>query len=264
MNWVQVAAAAPTVALVTGAASGIGAAVAAERARTGATVALADIDGDGLAEQVRTLERAGLRAHAYPVDLADPSAVEAMVSTVENTLGRVDQLVNAAGVLRLAPARAISDADWAATFAVNASGVFHTSRSVVARMVERRRGAIVTIVSNAATTPRIGMAAYAASKAAAAMFTKCLGLEVAEFGIRCNLVAPGSTDTAMLRSMWRDDADRATTLAGNLETFRVGIPLRNLAMPADIAGAVAYLLSAQAAHITMHTLTVDGGASLGG
>jgi 2,3-dihydro-2,3-dihydroxybenzoate dehydrogenase len=107
------------------------------------------------------------------------------------------------------------------------------------------------------------MSAYAASKAAAAMFSKCLGLEVARHGIRCNVVAPGSTDTPMLTSMWQDASGPQGTIEGRLDAFRVGIPLGRIARPLDVAAAVAFLLSEAAGHITMHTLTVDGGAALG-
>jgi len=110
------------------------------------------------------------------------------------------------------------------------------------------------------------MAAYAASKAAATMFTRCLGLELAEFGIRCNIVSPGSTDTDMQRALWPDDRSEAEAVAGvvrgSLPDFRVGIPLGRLAAPADIADAVLFLVSEQARHITMHDLYVDGGATL--
>jgi 2,3-dihydro-2,3-dihydroxybenzoate dehydrogenase len=130
-------------------------------------------------------------------------------------------------------------------------------------MIRGSSGAIVTVASNAATTPRARMSAYAASKAASTMFTKCLGLEVAKHGIRCNVVAPGSTDTPMLHSMWGDEAGPQATIGGDPDTYRLGIPLRKLARPADIAEATVFLLSDQAAHITLHSLTVDGGASLG-
>ncbi|MFE6993304.1 SDR family oxidoreductase, partial [Streptomyces pharetrae] len=146
---------------------------------------------------------------------------------------------------------------------VNTSGVFFTSRAVVNRMVPRRRGAIVTIASNAAGTARTEMSAYAASKAAATMFTKCLGLEVAKHGIRANLVAPGSTDTPMLSSMWQDESSARASIEGVPDAYRVGIPLGRLARPEDVAEAVVFLLSDKAAHITMHDLTVDGGAALG-
>lgn len=130
-------------------------------------------------------------------------------------------------------------------------------------MKERRAGTIVTVSSNAAFVPRVGMAAYASSKAAATAFTKCLGLELAEFGIRCNVVSPGSTDTPMLRGMWKTDSDRSVTIDGSLGSYRAGIPLGKLARPEDVADAVAFLVSDRAGHITMHDMCVDGGATLG-
>ncbi|MGA5817801.1 2,3-dihydro-2,3-dihydroxybenzoate dehydrogenase [Kitasatospora sp. NPDC094028] len=252
-----------TIALVTGAAGGIGAAVVRALAEQGTTVAALDRDEEGLRAMADALAADGLRAEAYPVDVSDHRAVEQAVDRVERELGPVDQLVNAAGILRLGEVRDFSVEDWTATFAVNVNGVFHVSRAVVDRMIPRRRGAVVTVASNAASTPRTEMAAYAASKAAATMFTKSLGLEVARYGIRCNLVAPGSTDTPMLSSMWHDETGPRNTLQGRPDAFRVGIPLNKLARPADIAAAVLFLLSDAAGHITLHDLTVDGGASLG-
>lgn len=252
------------VALVTGAAGGIGAAVVRAIAERGGVTAAVDANSVALKETTEPLAAEGLRVEAFVADVTRPDDVEATVTAVEARLGPVDYLVNAAGILRLGDARNLSDTDWADTMAVNATGVFHMSRAVVNRMVPRRAGALVTVASNAAGTPRTQMAAYAASKAAATMFTKCLGLEVAEFGIRCNLVAPGSTDTPMLSSMWHDhDSGRETTVRGSLETYKVGIPLRKLATPREIADAVVFLLSEQASHITLHALTVDGGATLG-
>ncbi|MFI5932129.1 2,3-dihydro-2,3-dihydroxybenzoate dehydrogenase [Actinoplanes sp. NPDC051494] len=252
-----------TVALVTGAAGGIGGATARALAERGARVAALDADEPGLRERVAKLRADGLDVTAFPADVTDGGRVHAAVGAVEDRLGPIDALVNAAGVLRLGEAVQLGDDDWAASFAVNTTGVFLVSRAVVNRMTARRRGAVVTVASNAAGTPRHGMAAYAASKAAATMFTKCLGLEVARYGIRCNVVAPGSTDTAMLRSMWTDESGSRTTLEGQPGTYRLGIPLRKLATADDVAGAVVFLLSEQAGHITMHALTVDGGATLG-
>ncbi|MEV8124649.1 2,3-dihydro-2,3-dihydroxybenzoate dehydrogenase [Streptomyces sp. NPDC085944] len=250
-------------ALVTGAAGGIGAAVVRTLAERGLRVAAVDRHVGRLGEEVAKLAADGLPVTAHAADVTDSAAVEAVVDEIEATLGSVDRLVNAAGVLRLGEVTAFTDDDWTSTFAVNTTGVFHLSRAVVSRMVRRGRGAVVTVASNAAATPRSGMAAYAASKAAAEMFTKSLGLEVARHGIRCNIVAPGSTDTPMLSSMWHDESGPRATLAGNPEAFRVGIPLGKLARPADVAEAVAFLLSDRASHITLHTLTVDGGAALG-
>lgn len=251
------------IALVTGAAGGIGEAVARTLGERGALVAAVDKDGDRLREVAARLTGDGLRVRAFPADVTASTAAESLVAEVEDTLGPLDHLVNGAGVLRLAKARELTDADWAATFAVNTTGVFFMSRAVVNRMVPRRSGAVVTVASNAAGTARMDMAAYSASKAAATMFTKCLGLEVAQYGIRCNLVAPGSTETPMLTSMWKDDHGRTATLEGAPDAYRVGIPLGKLAHPSDVAEAVAFLLSDRAAHITMHDLTVDGGAALG-
>ncbi|CAM5652516.1 2,3-dihydro-2,3-dihydroxybenzoate dehydrogenase [Streptomyces pilosus] len=250
-------------ALVTGAAGGIGTAVARVLGERGVAVAAVDRDAGQLDEVTEKMGADGLPVTSFTADVTDSAAVERVVGEIEQRLGPVDYLVNAAGVLRLGEVSTFSDDDWNSTFAVNTTGVFHLSRSVVGRMVARGRGAVVTVASNAAVTPRSGMAAYAASKAAAEMFTKSLGLEVARHGIRCNIVAPGSTDTPMLSSMWQDASGPHATIAGNPEAFRVGIPLGKLARPADVAHAVAFLLSDEAAHITLHTLTVDGGAALG-
>ncbi|MFE4973807.1 2,3-dihydro-2,3-dihydroxybenzoate dehydrogenase [Kitasatospora sp. NPDC056651] len=251
------------IALVTGAAGGIGAAVVEALAGQGITVAAVDRDGDQLDVLVKESHERGESVTAFVGDVTSSARVEALVDDVEARLGPIDHLVNAAGVLRLGEARALTDAEWSITFAVNTTGVFFVSRAVVNRMVPRRRGAIVTIASNSAGTARTEMSAYAASKAAATMFTKCLGLEVAKYGIRANIVAPGSTDTPMLTAMWTDQGSARASIDGVPEAFRVGIPLGKLARPRDIANAVAFLLSDKASHITMHDLTVDGGAALG-
>jgi 2,3-dihydro-2,3-dihydroxybenzoate dehydrogenase len=250
------------VALVTGAAGGIGEAVVRALAERGAVVAAVDRDALRLNAVADRMKARGLQVRSFPADVTDSVEVERVVAQIEDQLGPLDYLVNAAGVLRLSQAVALTDADWALTFAVNTTGVFFVSRAVVNRMVARSRGAVVTVASNAAGTARVEMSAYAASKAAATMFTKCLGLEVARHGIRCNLVAPGSTDTPMLAGMWQGGAGPESSIQGNPDAYRVGIPLGRLADPRNVADAV-FLLSDQAAHITMHDLTVDGGAALG-
>ncbi|MFF4323492.1 2,3-dihydro-2,3-dihydroxybenzoate dehydrogenase [Streptomyces sp. NPDC001568] len=258
------------IALVTGAARGIGEAVARTLAGLGAEVAATDLLTDGLtalandtAREARAAggERAG-RVHAYPLDVTDRTAVDLTVARVERELGPVDILVNVAGVLRTAPAAELTDEDWARTFAVNATGVFHTTRALVASMARRGGGSIVTVASNAAGIPRAHMAAYAASKAASVMFTKCVGLEYAGSGVRCNSVCPGSTDTPMQRALWTDADAPRRVIEGDLASYRTGIPLGRIADPQDIADSVAFLCSDLARHITMQDLYVDGGATL--
>ncbi|MBB2910632.1 2,3-dihydro-2,3-dihydroxybenzoate dehydrogenase [Streptosporangium becharense] len=230
-------------ALVTGGGRGIGEAVTRALTGAGAVVSVLDV------------------TEPQAVDVSDAAAVEHAVDAAERARGPIDILVNVAGVLCLGPVVEMGDTDWERTFAVNAGGVFHTSRAVARRMIPRRKGVIVTVGSNAAGVPRARMAAYAASKAAATMFTKCLGLELAQYGIRCNVVAPGSTDTEMQRAM--SSIASGDPVAGAPELFRVGIPLGRVADPGDVAEAVLFLVSDRARHITLHDLYVDGGASLG-
>lgn len=251
------------VALVTGAGGGIGAAVATALARDGATVAAADTDIGAVRNTVDGLTAAGHDAVAYQLDVTDAAAVEATVARIEAELSRIDVLANVAGVLRTGSAIDMTDEEWSQVFAVNLHGVRHVSRAVTRRMREARSGVVVTVGSNAAAVPRMSMAAYCASKAASTSFTKCLGLELAEYGVRCNVVAPGSTDTPMLSSMWTDEYGPAEVVQGDSGRYRVGIPLRKLATPEDVADAVAYLASDRAGHITMQELYVDGGAALG-
>ncbi|MCK1798047.1 2,3-dihydro-2,3-dihydroxybenzoate dehydrogenase [Streptomyces sp. XM4193] len=251
-------------ALVTGAAQGIGAAVAEALAARGARVLATDRNGEGVQRlQDAWAGRPGpgtVRAHR--LDVTDAPAVEDLVESCEQRAQPVELLVNAAGVLHTGSAAEVSDAHWADTFAVNTTGVFHVSRAVTRGMAARRSGAVVTVGSNAAGVPRTRMAAYAASKAASEMFTKSLGLELARQGVRCNVVAPGSTDTPMQRALWKDGSGERQVVQGSLEAFRTGIPLGRIAQPEDIADTVVFLLSDAARHITMQTLYVDGGAAL--
>ncbi|MFF4429515.1 2,3-dihydro-2,3-dihydroxybenzoate dehydrogenase [Streptomyces sp. NPDC001513] len=263
------------VALVTGAGQGIGEAVVRALYRLGATVAATDVsvaavtalatelDPAGAGQRPATEHPAGSGAvHAYALDVTDPAAVDRTVTRIGRELGPVDILVNVAGILRTGPVAELTDEDWAATFAVNVQGVFFTSRAVVPGMAARGSGSVVTVASNAAGIPRTGMSAYAASKAAAVMFTKCLGLEYARSGVRCNIVAPGSTDTPMQWGLWNDPEAPGRVLNGDLDSYRTGIPLGRIADPKDIADAVVFLASDRARHITMQDLYVDGGATL--
>ncbi|WP_028646963.1 2,3-dihydro-2,3-dihydroxybenzoate dehydrogenase [Nocardiopsis sp. CNT312] len=247
------------VAVVTGAGSGVGRAVVLDLAEHGTRIAAADTDPDGLADTLRTLGERGHKAHAFHTDVSRPEQVEALFDEAETLLGPVDTVVGAAGVLATGPVADCPDDDWHRVLAVNATGVFALGRAAARRMGPRGRGALVTVASNAAGVPRSGMAAYAASKAAAVAFTKSLGLELAPRGVRCNVVSPGSTDTPMLRAM---APDPEALIAGDPEHFKIGIPLGRLGRVEDVAAAVRFLVSDAARHITMHELYVDGGAAL--
>jgi len=178
-------------ALVTGAGGGIGAAVVRLLVEEGARVVATDLPSTTLSG-LAFLN--GVRVES--LDVSDGAAVEALFDRIEAEDGPIDFVASVAGVLSNVTVDQTSDAEWRRVFAVNADGVFHLGRAASRRMGERGKGAFVTVSSNAAGVPRHAMAAYAASKAAATMFTRCLGLELGPKGVRCNIVAPGSTLTA--------------------------------------------------------------------
>jgi 2,3-dihydro-2,3-dihydroxybenzoate dehydrogenase len=248
---------------VTGAAQGIGEAIARCLADHGARVALLDSNEERVNQLASEIRKNGARAIAAHADVRDVAAIATVVERVEHEFQAIDVLVNAAGVLRPGSITTYDDDDFTTTFAVNVMGVFIVSRAVARRMVPRRSGSIVTIGSNSSKVARMNFGLYSASKAAAATFTKCLGLELAQYGIRCNVVSPGSTDTPMQRSLWTETCGHDQVILGSLDNFRVGIPLRKLAQPEDVAHAVLFLVSDCASHITMQDLYVDGGATLG-
>ncbi len=237
---------------VTGAGQGIGYATAVQFAARGG-----DVVG---------LDKA-FSASNYPfatalLDVSERDQVQRVCSALLKEHPRLDVLVSAAGVLRLGLTEELSFDDWASCMAVNASGPFHLFQRTIPQFKRQRSGAIVSIASNAAHTPRKLMSAYCASKAALASLTQCVGLELAPYGVRCNLVSPGSTDTAMQRSMWRSADGEKQAIAGDPSSFKLGIPLGKIATPEEIASAVAFLASDLASHITLQDLVVDGGATL--
>ncbi|MFE7717855.1 SDR family oxidoreductase [Nocardia rhizosphaerihabitans] len=271
------------IVVVTGAARGIGAAIAARFAAEDRVVSLWDLDpavhdtaadiesscataaSDALGTAARRGSE-GASVHGVTVDITDPDAVRAAFDRLAGEHGRVEVLVHAAGVMVGGTALELGVDDWARCLTVNATGTMLVTQRAATDMAAAGSGSIVVVSSNAAAAPRVGMAAYGAAKAAATAFTRSLALQVAPMGVRVNLVSPGSTDTAMLRDMFGgtplDDAAETALLDGDPATYRLGIPLRRIAAPADIASAVHFLASDGARHITMHDLRVDGGATL--
>ena len=244
--------------IVTGAAQGIGEGVARHLAAGGARLALIDRqaeEGSALADE---LDATGLTS-----DLTDEASVDRAIADAEETVGGIAGLVNIAGVQHLGPLRNQPAKDFAAHFAVNVRGTWLVSRAAARFMTARKAGSIVTVSSNAARVPRVRQGAYCASKAGVSQLMRVLALELGPQGIRVNTVAPGATETPMIRRMMEGMGFGEAMLKGDLNAFRSGVPLGRIAQVQDIADAVAFLLSDQSHYITMHEMVIDGGASLG-
>ncbi|ATT13788.1 2,3-dihydro-2,3-dihydroxybenzoate dehydrogenase [Salmonella enterica] len=197
------------------------------------------------------------------MDVADAAQVAQVCQRVLQKTPRLDVLVNAAGILRMGATDALSVDDWQQTFAVNVGGAFNLFSQTMAQFRRQQGGAIVTIASDAAHTPRIGMSAYGASKAALKSLALTVGLELAGCGVRCNVVSPGSTDTDMQRTLWVSEDAEQQRIRGFGEQFKLGIPLGKIARPQEIANTILFLASDLASHITLQDIVVDGGSTLG-
>ncbi len=197
------------------------------------------------------------------MDVADAGQVAQVCQRVLQKTPRLDVLVNAAGILRMGATDALSVDDWQQTFAVNVGGAFNLFSQTMAQFRRQQGGAIVTVASGAAHTPRIGMSAYGASKAALKSLALTVGLELAGCGVRCNVVSPGSTDTDMQRTLWVSEDAEQQRIRGFGEQFKLGIPLGKIARPQEIANTILFLASDLASHITLQDIVVDGGSTLG-
>lgn len=240
------------VALVTGASRGIGREIALTLAREGASVGVnhvPDREQTALAnEVVDQVRRLGGKAIALPADVTDAPAVRAAVTTLIETLGRIDVLVTNAGIVHRRPLVDVTEAEWDGVVAVNLKGTFNAIHAALPYLVRQRSGKIVTIASELALVGRAGLAAYAASKAGVIGLTKSLARELAPLGINVNAVAPGPTDTDMLRSNpeFRDEN-------------KANIPLRRWGHPRDIALTVLFLASHDSDYYAGQVLSPNGG-----
>jgi 2-hydroxycyclohexanecarboxyl-CoA dehydrogenase len=247
------------VALVTGAGRGIGRAIALRLARAGLAVGVTDLDG-GAAEAVAgEITAAGGRAAGAAADVTSLDAMRAAVAAVEAACGPLEVLVNNAGWERLHPFVESDPALWDRLIAVNLKGVLNACRAALDGMTARGGGRIVSVSSDAGRVGSTGESVYSACKAGVIGFSKALAREVARHGITVNVVCPGPTDTQLLADVMAGERG-----AKILEGMKRGIPLRRLARPEDIAGAVAYLASEEAGYVTGQVLSVSGGLTMVG
>ncbi|MCA1028204.1 2,3-dihydro-2,3-dihydroxybenzoate dehydrogenase [Cytobacillus kochii] len=250
------------VAVISGAAKGMGAALVKRLCSEGCQVVGLDIEAEKLNQLSEELSNWDHTFEGYICDVSNKAHVTDTIQLVIEKYKTIDILVNVAGVISVNPIQSMTMDEWEHTFSINTNGVFYLSHEVSKVMITKQSGAIVTVSSNAASVPRTSMSAYCASKAASLMFTRCLGLELAKYNIRCNIVSPGATDTDMQRDFWKDGAIEQG-IKGVQEEYRVGIPLQRIATPENIVDSILYLVSDQASHITMNNIVIDGGASLG-
>ncbi|RLC47294.1 MAG: beta-ketoacyl-ACP reductase [Candidatus Coatesbacteria bacterium] len=237
------------VALVTGAARGIGKAIAVRLARDGLDVVLCDLLEAEMAETKRELESLGSETLTFNCDVTDSAKVDAMVKEAEQHYGRLDVLVNNAGITRDKLLMRMSDDDWGKVLAVNLTSVFNCTRSVIRGMVSRRRGRVISISSVIGLMGNVGQANYGASKAGIIGFSRSVAREVASRGVTVNVIAPGYIDTPMTQNL----PEKAKEQLFNM------IPMKRLGRPEDIANVVAFLVSDDAGYITGQVINVNGG-----
>lgn len=236
-------------AVVTGAARGLGQAIAVKLAEAGADVALCDLHSDGLQETAAKVRATGRRAEVYSVNVADADSVATGVKAIEVDFGKIDVLVNNAGITKDGLLMRMSEADWDAVLDVNLKGVFLCTKAVMRGMMKQRSGAIVNIASVIGLMGNAGQANYAASKGGVISFSKTVAKELASRNVRCNAVAPGFIRTAMTDELDDDVQAKMKEL----------IPLSRFGEPEDVANVVLFLASDASGYVTGQALSTCGG-----
>lgn len=238
------------VAIVTGGTRGIGKGIVRRFAALGAKVVVIGTNGETALQAAQELEREfGTETGSFGCDVSDAKQVDQTLDAVVERFGRIDVLVNNAGIARDNLILRMSDEEWDEVLSVNLKGMFHTTRKAVRQMLRQRSGSIVNITSVVGLTGNAGQSNYCAAKAGAIGFTKAVAKEFAAKGIRVNAVAPGFISTAMTEGLPEKMKEELSRL----------IPMKRLGTAEDVAPVVAFLASDDSAYITGQVLTVDGG-----
>jgi meso-butanediol dehydrogenase/(S,S)-butanediol dehydrogenase/diacetyl reductase len=253
------------VAIITGAGRGIGRATALELARMGAHIVVAELDRANAGRTAAEVHGLGRRALVVPTDVTSRKDLRVMVEQTRAEFGRIDALVNNAGIYRAAETLDVTEKHWDAIMNINAKGVFFTSQAVLPTMIEQKRGVIVSLASMAGKIGSRNNLPYNASKAAVISMTKSLAVAHAADGIRVNCVCPGFVETDMWTSVARE---QGALLNQSPEEFTRRqahrIPLGRMERPEDVANVIGFLMSARSEYMTGQALSVDGGLVMHG
>ena len=240
------------VSIVTGGGRGIGRAVCLALAREGSNVMVTDVVSQTAREVSEEIQSMGRRALFFEMDVSKSDQAKKMVAAALSSFGKIDILVNVAGIFFRSPIEDVSEQDWDKVVAVNLKGTFLCSQAVGKEMIKQGGGSIVNFASVAAHTPQINLGAYSPSKAGVLLLTKIMAVEWAKYNIRVNALSPGPILTPMTDSIY------------NTEKLKKGrakaIPMDRFGTPEEVAKAVLFLVSDDASYITGHALSIDGGA----